>query len=310
MRPGTPPAAEATPAPHLGDWTVAVIGLGTMGAAMAHRLADTGCSLRVFNRSPQRAQQFADERKAVAAATPAAAADGADVVLVSVADDDALRQVLRGPAGVAAAAVAPRLVINTSTVAAATLNDLADYLPLIAAGILGNAIHARQGQLRWYVGGPAELADLAIPVVQALAQQILRFDAPASGMHLKIAMNLLMGLEMQALAEVVRLGESAGLPRDLLLDAVSQSGFAAPVMRFKARRMATDHYGDPDFRLRLMAKDLSLAVAQAARTGTDLPMTRVAADTHADATAAGYGDADCAAILQSLHSAATEGMHA
>ncbi len=301
-RGGPPPASEP---PDLSAWTIGVIGLGTMGTGMAHRLTDAGAKIRIYNRTAARAETFAAERGALVAATPADAADGCDLVLVSVADDQALQEVMFGSTGAVTATQQPRLVLNTSTVAPDTLRSIADRLPLLAAGILGNGEHARRGQLRWYVGGPPELIDTAEPVLAALGHQVLRLDGLADGMRLKIAMNLLMGLEMQALAEVVALGEASGLTRDLVLDAVTDSGFAAPVMRFKARRMASGHYGDADFRLRLMAKDLALAVSGADAADTALPMARAAALTHEAGVTAGLGDADCAAILQVLQQTTT-----
>lgn len=269
----------------LSGWTVAVIGLGTMGSGMAHRLTDQGATVRAYNRTPG---------PVVTAATPADAARGADLVLVSVADDDALRAVLTGPDGVFAAA--PPLVVNATTVAPATVRELGG--PLVDAGVLGNGQHARDGLLRWYVGGPDSLVRQAQPVLAALGQQVRHVGALGDGMALKLVMNLVMGVEMQVLAEAVALGGAAGLDRQLVLDTITGSGFAAPVMRFKAARMAGRDYERPDFRLRHMAKDLALAVAQAG--GTDLPMTAASAVSHAAAVGRGLGEQDCAAIVEQL----------
>ena len=290
MRPGAPPRDER-PAPDLGTWTIAVIGLGTMGAAMADRLADTGATLRVFNRTRGRARPGLAE-----AATPAEAAAGADLVLVSVADDAALREVLAGPDGVFEAD--PGLVVNATTVAPGTVRELAARGRLVDAGVLGNGRHARTGMLRCYVGGPDALVRRAEPVLAALGQQVLRVGPLGSGMSLKLIMNMVMGVEMQVLAEAVALGTVAGLDRQVVLDAVAGSGFAAPVMRFKAERMAGRSYARPDFRLRLMAKDLALAVAEAGSGGIALPMAAAASWSHEEAVGVGLGDDDCAAIAE------------
>jgi 3-hydroxyisobutyrate dehydrogenase-like beta-hydroxyacid dehydrogenase len=279
---------------------VAVIGLGAMGAAMAERLAGAGAALTVFNRTRGRALAFADRCGAAVAATPRRAASGAYAVLVSVAADADLEEVLLGPDGVFAARPVPRVVINASTVAPATTLRLSEHGPLLDAGVLGNRGHAAAGELRWYVGGPAELVELALPVLGHLAKQVRHVGQAGTGMRLKLAMNLVMGLEMQALAEAVALGEAGGLDRSCVLDAITDSGFAAPVMRFKAPRMTANRYDDPDFRLALMAKDLSHAAAEAASAGTELPMTEAAARSHRAAVAAGHGDADCAAIVQTI----------
>jgi 3-hydroxyisobutyrate dehydrogenase-like beta-hydroxyacid dehydrogenase len=301
---GRPADAAGPPLPpaDLGAWTVAVVGLGTMGAAMAERLVECGAAVRAYTRSAARTREFVGrfggDRPVRGAATPAQASSGADLVLVSVADDAALRDVLDGPHGVFAAADPPRVVLNASTVAPETVRELAGRGPLLDAGALGNGRHARGGRLRWYVGGSGELLAAARPVLDALGHQVLHVGGTGDGMVLKLAMNQLMGLEMQALAEVVLAAEAGGLDRRLVLDAVAESGFAAPVMRFKAARMAAGSYRPADFRLVLMAKDLALAVA--AGGGARLPLTETAERTHAGAVAAGLGEADCAAVLVSL----------
>jgi 3-hydroxyisobutyrate dehydrogenase len=286
---------QPRPPADLSGHTVGVIGLGTMGAAMAHRLLACGATVRAWTRDPARLAAFADQ----AVPTPESTVDGAGLVLVSVADDAALREVL---AGVLPAAP---LVVNASTVAPETVRDLAGRGPLLDAGVLGNATHARDGLLRWYVGGGKDLLDTARPVLEALGRQVLHVGDVGSGMVLKLAMNQLMGLEMQALAEVVLGAEAGGLDRQLVLDAVADSGFAAPVMRFKARRMAAGTYQRPDFRLVLMAKDLALAVGGHADR---LPMSAAASRTHDDAVRAGLGEADCAAILAGLETVAAQGV--
>lgn len=289
-RPG-PPGDELKPAPDLRHMTVAVIGLGTMGGGMAERVAETGAVLRVFNRTPGRARAGLE-----VTATPEEAALGADVVLVSVADDEALRTVLTGRDGVFAAE--PRLVVNATTVAPDTVRELAERGPLVDAGVLGNGQHARTGLLRWYVGGPDNLVRRAEPVLGALGRQVLHVGGLGSGMALKLIMNMVMGVEMQVLAEATGLGTAVGLDRRVVLDAVAGSGFAAPVMRFKAGRMAQRSYDQPDFRLCLMAKDLALATREADRNGVVLPMANAAARSHDDVVAAGWGDDDCAAIAE------------
>lgn len=291
-----PVKLETGPVPDLRAWTIAVIGLGTMGAGMARRVADAGAALRVFNRTPGRAGDLLARPGVIQAGTPAQAAQGADLVLVSVTDDAALQDMLVGARGVFASG--PAVVVNATTVAPETVRGLAACGPLVDAGVLGNGEHARSGLLRWYVGGQQNLVAQAEPVLTALGRQVLHVGGPGSGMVLKLAMNLLMGIEMQALAEVTELGVCGGLDRQVVLDAVADSGFAAPVMKFKAKRMAGHEYSTPDFRLRLMAKDLALAVTQADSGGLTLPMTVSAAGMHDAAVSSGFGDEDCAAIAR------------
>jgi 3-hydroxyisobutyrate dehydrogenase len=117
---------------------------------------------------------------------------------------------------------------------------------------------------------------------------------------MKLLLNLLMGIEVQAMAEAGALGAACGLDRQQVLRTIAGSGFASPVMAFKSRRLASDRFDEPDFRLRLMAKDLMLASKQAAAVGLSLPLATAAAETHVRATEQGLGDQDCAAVVRAL----------
>jgi 3-hydroxyisobutyrate dehydrogenase-like beta-hydroxyacid dehydrogenase len=271
-----------------------------MGGGIARRLLATGVRPQVWNRSPQPARALG-ERGATVAATPAEAAADADVVIFSLADGEALSDVLFGPGGVLAAGPHPGTLVCAGTVAPADVVALAGRTPAVLdAGLLGNGRHAQDGELRVYLGGDPALVPPLRPVLDRLAKQVVHAGGLGAGMRLKLLMNLLMGIEMQAMAEAVALGVAGGLDRRLVLDAIGDSGFASPVMAFKARRMAADRFSDPDFRLSLMAKDLRLAVAEAAQAGVSLPATQAVSTTHRQAVEAGLGEEDCAAVVRVL----------
>jgi 3-hydroxyisobutyrate dehydrogenase len=267
---------------------------------MAGRLVDSGYAVQVWNRTRSKADAVV-ARGATWTATPAAAATGASAVLIAVADDEALDQILDGPNGVLAGLARGAVVVALGTVAAATARRAAAAVDraggrFLDVGLLGNARHAIQGELRLYVGGaPADVATCR-PLFEDLAKEIVHVGDIGSGMQLKLVLNQVMGLEMQALAEAVALGTALGLDRRLVLGTIAESGFASPVMSFKARRMADERYDLADFRLSLMAKDLDLAAAAAAEADIVLPASSAAADDHRAAVAAGLGDLDCSAI--------------
>jgi 3-hydroxyisobutyrate dehydrogenase-like beta-hydroxyacid dehydrogenase len=167
-------------------------------------------------------------------------------------------------------------------------------------GLLGNGEHARKGELRVYVGGADDDLKRAGGILDLIAKQVVHVGGPGDGMRLKLLMNTLMGVQVQAMAEALALGESSGLDRRVVLDAITVSGFATPVMGFKARRLAAGRYDQPDFRLRLMAKDLGLAVAEAGRNGLSLPLVGTARSTHDESVRRGDGDLDCAAIARTI----------
>lgn len=283
---------------------VAVLGLGVMGGGIARRLVDTGAEVRVWNRSPQRAADV-QEAGATACPTPAEAAAGAEAVILCLADGDALREVLHGPRGVLAGAAADTLLICAGTVAPGDAEALAARGAVVDAGLLGNGSHARDGELRVFLGGNPEDTARATAVLTGLAKQIVPVGPIGSGMRVKLLMNLLMGVEMQAMAEAAALATAHGLDRTAVLRAIAGSGFASPVMSYKASRMVEERWTDPDFRLRLMHKDLRLVLEEAAAAGIRLPLAAAAAETHGQAVAEGLGDADCAAVAQTLDPAGT-----
>lgn len=276
--------------------TIAVLGMGTMGQGIAYRLAETGHPVRVWNRTPERARldhpgirSFESVKKAIS---------GAPYVLLVLADDDALGQVL---AELTDQITEDQLLLNLGTVAAGTICRLAEGLPLLDAGMLGNAMHARSGGLRFYLGGEGELVERAQAILTVIGKEVRHVGPLGAGMNLKLALNLLMGLEMQALAEVVALAEGLGIDRSELLETVRGSGFSAPVMGFKSARMEARRYLEPDFRLGLMAKDLGLAVRVASESGHGLPMAEAASAAHDRACGNGWADLDCAAIADALN---------
>ncbi len=279
---------------------VAMIGLGTMGGAMARRLLARSHDVTVFNRRAGRAADLANAG-ALVGDSPREAARGAAAVFISVADGDALAAVLEGPDGALAGVEPGAVLVNLSTVDPAQLAvHAASGIDVLDAGVLGNARHAVAGELRLYVGGDVDTLVRVRPVLDDLAKQVLHVGALGAGMELKLALNLVMGLEMQALSEAVAFGVARGLDRGLVLEAIADSGFSAPVMAFKARRMAARDYDVPDFRLSLMAKDLALVSSGAARMGVDLPLAESARATHEKAVGAGLGELDCAAILSAF----------
>ncbi|HEX4831700.1 MAG TPA: NAD(P)-dependent oxidoreductase [Trebonia sp.] len=283
---------------------IGFLGLGAMGAPMAVRLAESGFSVTAYNRTAERAAPLA-EQGVRPVATPAEAAAEADVLVLSLATAEAVEQVLSGPDGALAAAPPGTLVADTSTVSPEAAR--AQAATVAAAGhraldtcIVGNAMHARDGELRFMIGG--DEADVLVlrPVLDVLGKEVVHVGGHGMGATAKVTMNLLMGVQLQALAEAVVFGEQAGLPREQLLSMIAASGFSSPVMRFKAGVMSRRAFGQADFRLRLMRKDLLLALAGGQQLGIPMPATTASYEVATMAVNAGYGDQDCAAVLAAM----------
>ncbi|MEW2080276.1 NAD(P)-dependent oxidoreductase [Streptomyces sp. NPDC005283] len=282
------------------DGPVAVLGLGTMGTGLATRLLDQGIQVRVWNRTAERAAPLA-KAGAFAAAHPADAVEGTSAAICTVADGEALKAVLRGPDGVLAGGPYPGSLVCASTVAPEEVVRLAgNAQSVLDVGMLGNREHARTGELRLFVGGEERVFTAGRPLLELLGKDVVHLGELGSGMRMKLLLNLLMGIEVQALAEAVELAVAAGLDRKLVLSTIAGSGFASPVMAFKSKRLAAGRFDKPDFRLRLMAKDLMLVADQAAEAGLRLPLAAAAAETHVRATEQGFGDEDCVAVTHAL----------
>ncbi|HEX4703183.1 MAG TPA: NAD(P)-dependent oxidoreductase [Pseudonocardiaceae bacterium] len=280
---------------------IGFLGLGSMGAGMAVRLADAGFAVSVYNRTAARAKPLA-ERGIQVADDPARAAAGADTLVLSLATQDAVDEVLFGRDGALAAADGGALIANTSTVSPDDARSTAARI--VSAGhraldacVIGNAQHARDGELRFMIGGDEADVTALRPVLDVLGKQIVHVGDHGMGATAKVAMNLLMGVQLQALAEAVVFGERAGLSRQQLIGMISASGYSSPMMRFKGGVMARREFERADFRLTLMRKDLLLALAEAERLGVPMPATSASCDVLTSAIDAGLGELDCAAVI-------------
>jgi 3-hydroxyisobutyrate dehydrogenase len=283
---------------------IGVLGIGAMGRGMAIRLSESGFEVFVYNRSEEKASPLAEHGIRVAA-SPAEAARHADALLLSLATDEAVTQVLTGPQGALAVARPGTLFADTSTVSPDAAR--ASAARIASAGhraldtcVIGNAQHARSGELRFMVGGDEADLEALRPVLDVLAKEVLHVGGHGMGAAAKVAMNLLMGVELQALSEAIVLGERAGLSRQQLIDMISASGYSSPVMRFKGGVMARRAFGKADFKLSLMRKDLQLALTCAQQLGVPMPVTSASYEVLTLAADAGLGDLDCAAVLRQM----------
>jgi 3-hydroxyisobutyrate dehydrogenase len=286
---------------------IAFIGLGAMGGGMASRLLDNGAHVTVYNRTRAKGEELA-QKGAALADTPAEAAAGADVVFLSLATSEVVETLLFGADGVVETLPKGAVVADMSTVAPDFAVDLHTRLAQtghrgLDACVLGNAQHAKDGELRFMIGGEAEDVETVRPVIAHLAKEIVHLGPSGKGATAKLALNLLMGVEMQALAEAIVFGEKAGLDRGTLIRLIAASGYSAPVMKFKAGVIARRAFENPDFRLKLMRKDLGLVLAETSRLGVPMPATAASHDWLTNAKNQGLGEHDCAAIITVLEQA-------
>lgn len=282
------------------DGHLAFIGLGNMGGGMAHRLLDAGRTLTVHNRTPSRAEPLA-EAGATVAASAAEAAKGRSVVLLSLADEAAVEDVLFGQV---AEVLAPgAVVIDTSTVSPAYARECAERLARtglrrVEACVVGNPFQAREGKLRVYTSGEEDDIAGVADVLDTLGAQVVHLGAPGTAATLKLIFNLLLGAQVASLAEAVAYGVAAGLDRDKLLSSIAESGFSSIVMRFRAELMRKGAYEPAFFRSTLMEKDLRLALGDAVAAGVPLPVLDSVRECFARVNEAGDGGKDASVVIE------------
>jgi 3-hydroxyisobutyrate dehydrogenase-like beta-hydroxyacid dehydrogenase len=284
--------------------TIAVIGLGGMGAGIALSLLRAGFQVAVYNRTASRAEPLR-EAGARAVRSPAEAVAGARCVLLSLADEAAVEEVVFGQLVGQDALRAGQMVLDTSTVspeyarAAATRLHEAG-LRRVEACVVGNPAMAASGQLRVFAAGDQADVDDVADVFAAIGQEVRYLGPTGQASSVKLALNLLLGIQTLGLAEAVRFAETAGLDRSLFLDVVESSGWRSPVLSFRAGFMRRRGYQPAAFRAELMRKDLVLAAREAAAHDTDLPLLRLAAQRYETVIGAGHGSDD-AAVVAELH---------
>ncbi|WP_283133444.1 NAD(P)-dependent oxidoreductase [Rhizohabitans arisaemae] len=280
---------------------LAVVGLGGIGGGVARRLLDAGYPTTVYNRTAEKAKSLV-QAGATGAATAEEAAASADVVLLSLSDEDAVEEILFGR--MARVLKPGTVIVELSTVSPTYARRAAQRLAAIGvrrveACVIGNPQMARLGELRIFAAGESgDVADVADVLAAMGRHGTLHLGPTGRATAMKLSFNLLLGLQTAGLAEAVAYAEQAGIDRELLLTAVEKSGWRSPVLNFRAEFMRTRRYEPAGFRARLMAKDLGLAVADAELGGLSLPLTERAARRFGDAVAAGRGDKDAAVVVE------------
>lgn len=283
---------------------LAFCGLGLMGTGMARRLLAAGFPLTVYNRNAERAAPLAAEGAQVAA-TPRGAAANANIILSMVADDEASRNVWLGEVGALSGAAPGTVLIESSTLSLAWVSELAAVAAARAcefldAPVTGSRTHAASGELTFLVGGPAGALEKAREALSAMGRAILHLGPTGSGALLKLINNFLSGAQAASFAEAFAMVERTGLPRAQALEFLKNGAPGSPIIRTLADRMSARDY-TPNFLLRLMAKDLAYAIAQAKAHSLDLTTGAAALEVFKRAIALGHGGRDMSAVVEQFH---------
>jgi 3-hydroxyisobutyrate dehydrogenase-like beta-hydroxyacid dehydrogenase len=277
------------------------IGIGYMGRPIAQRLLEAGFQLAAYDRDRSKAEELIQFGGAVAGSV-AELSSGCDVLLSCLPNDEIVMNVFNGADGVLASARNGSLVIDMSTVYPETSKTLARLGAERAVDILdvtmsGSTPIAQQGALVLFGGGARGSFDAAESIFRAIARKYFYVGPSGSGATMKLVVNSLLGIGMQAIAEAVALGEKAGLERNRLLDVLSQTAVVAPAHVGKLQRAMNNDYS-PQFPLRLMNKDFGLILRLAAAVGAQMPATRAASEINAAQLIPGNEQDFSAVILQ------------
>jgi len=276
---------------------VAMIGLGHMGRAMAERLAERGCELRVWNRSPGKAAGL----RATVCDSPAEAARGSEFVLTSLAADEALREVLLGERGLLAGLDEGAVHAGTSTISYDFAAEVARLHAergrgYVAAPVLGRPDAAAAGRLWVLAGGDERARKRCAPLFEAIGRGTFELAEPAQANLAKLAVNFLLAGTIELLGEAMALGDKGGIAPARLAELIGGTLFACPAIDGYAKRIAAREFEPAGFAMPLGFKDVRLAIAASEQLRAPLPSASVVHDRLLAALARGLDRLDWSAL--------------
>jgi 3-hydroxyisobutyrate dehydrogenase len=280
--------------------TIAFTGLGAMGAPMAENLLAAGFALRVWNRSPGRAEPLA-ARGATVCATPAEAVRGAAFVVSMVADDEATRQVMLGEHGVVGAAAPGTTIVDSSTNTPAMAREVAHAAAVrgvhhLDAPVSGSIAQARGRELVFMVGGPRVAFDAAQPLFAAMGRMSRHMGESGAGATIKLVNNMLSGTMNAALAEAMSVALAAGLDPEAVRELLGEGAAGSRLVKTKIPKMAAGDFS-PQFQLGLMEKDLRYFLGLAQELDRPAPVAALVRSQMQAARRAGLGTQDVSALF-------------
>jgi 3-hydroxyisobutyrate dehydrogenase-like beta-hydroxyacid dehydrogenase len=284
------------------DVRVGFIGLGLMGSHLTRRLNASGWRIQAWNRSPKPAAEIGKQGIAIAPSLVDLVAH-TDLILSSLANDAAVRSVYLEKDAVFSVARPETVILEMSTISPDLSRELhrealTKGVSLLDVAISGSTPAVDAGTITLLAGGDKDTFEQCVPIFESIAKQWFLIGPGSSGVQMKLVVNLLLGLDMEAIAEAVSLGEHLHIDRGILLDVLSKTAVVPPAFVGKFRKIKDGDYS-PEFPLRLASKDLDLVMDAARASGADLPAAAVAQSVFASNVAAS-GDLDLSAIAPSV----------
>jgi 3-hydroxyisobutyrate dehydrogenase-like beta-hydroxyacid dehydrogenase len=281
--------------------TLGFVGVGYMGLPIAKRLLQSGFKLIAHDQERSKAERLVPFGGKVAQSI-AELSSSCNVILSCLPSDEIVLSTYSGPDGALAYAHLGSVVIEMSTVYPETSQQLARLgyecgVDVLDVTISGSTPVAEKGLLTLFGGGDKARFEAAESIFHAIARKHFYLGPSGSGATMKLVVNTLLGIGMQAIAEAVALGEKAGLDRNRLLDVLSETAVVAPAHVGKLESARKSDYS-PQFPLRLMNKDFGLILALAAAVGVRMPATGAAFEINARQSEQGQEQDFSAVILQ------------
>ena len=287
---------------------VGFIGLGIMGRPMAKNLMEAGYELVLQNRSPEKAEELAEEGNATAAGSPREVAEACDVVITMLPDSPDVEAVVAGEDGVLEGIRDGALLVDMSTISPVVTEELSEKVrekgaSMLDAPVSGGDVGAIEGALSIMVGGSEEDFERARPLFDVMGKVATHVGPTGAGQVVKACNQIVVALTIEAVSEALVLGSKGGVAPEKLVEALSGGLAGSAVMEAKKEKFFS-HDFEPGFRIELHHKDLGIALAAGREYGVALPVTAIVDQMLEASKAKGRGDRDHSALLTLLEEAA------
>ena len=287
---------------------VGFIGLGIMGRPMAKNLMEAGYELVIHNRSPEKAEELAEEGKATAAGSPREVAEASDIVITMLPDSPDVEAVVAGEGGVLEGIRNGALLVDMSTISPVVTEELSEMVrekgaSMLDAPVSGGDVGAIEGALSIMVGGSEEDFERARPLFDVMGKVATHVGPTGAGQVVKACNQIVVALTIEAVSEALVLGSRGGVAPEKLVEALSGGLAVSAVMEAKKEKFFS-HDFEPGFRIELHHKDLGIALAAGREYGVALPVTAIVDQMLEASMAKGRGDRDHSALLTLLEEAA------
>ena len=287
---------------------IGFIGLGIMGRPMAKNLMEAGYELVLHNRSPEKAEELAEEGNAIAAGSPMEVAEACDIVITMLPDSPDVEAVVAGEGGVLEGIRDGALLVDMSTISPVVTEELSEKVreqgaSMLDAPVSGGDVGAIEGALSIMVGGSEEDFERARQLFDVMGKVATHVGPTGAGQVVKACNQIVVALTIEAVSEALVLGSRGGVAPEKLVEALSGGLAGSAVMEAKKEKFFS-HDFEPGFRIELHHKDLGIALAAGREYGVALPVTAIVDQMLEVSKAKGRGDRDHSALLTLLEEGA------